>query len=542
MRQPTEILEQNRIKLQNRLDAGKTLIERNRLGQFATPTPLALEILQYAKNILPDNVELRFLDPAIGTGAFYSALITVFPKQRIAEAVGIEFDPYYGKPASELWRNTSLTVKIADFTHEPPSPRFNILICNPPYVRHHHMENGYKLRLQTRMNEATGMKISGLAGLYCHFLGLSHAWMADGGIAGWLIPSEFMNVNYGKTLKNYLLSKVTLLHIHRFDPNDTQFADALVSSAIVWFRKSRPPKNHSVMFSFGGTLLKPKLARHISINNLLHESKWTRFPNSDVRTDVSIPTLADFFQIKRGIATGDNSFFILDSKEIASRNLPMEVFQPILPSPRYLTGNEVLSDKSGLPLIDRKLFLLNMRLSEDEIENRFPTLASYLKHGKSLGIHERYICKHRNPWYSQENRPPAPIVCTYMGRGSVKREMPFRFILNKSRATVANVYLAMYPKPLLKRAIDNDSKLIQKIWVVLNQIEPERLLGEGRVYGGGLYKLEPSELSSVDANSIANLIPGYKLSPKGGQISLFDDFGDLSASDLFQRTAESHNR
>lgn len=537
-----DLLEQNRIQLQIELDAGKIQAERNRLGQFATPTQLALDILQYAKTILPDNVDLRFLDPAIGTGAFYSALTTVFPRQRIAEALGFEIDPYYGKPASDLWKNLGLTIKIADFTHDHPSPRFNILICNPPYVRHHHLENGYKLRLQTRTTEASGIKISGLAGLYCHFLGLSHAWMADGGIAGWLIPSEFMDVNYGKAVKHYLLNKVTLLHIHRFDPNDVQFADALVSSAVVWFRKSLPPKNPSVMFSFGGTLLKPRIARHIPVKNLLQEAKWTRFPNSDIRINGANPTLSDFFQIKRGIATGDNSFFILDGEEIASRNLPMEVFLPILPSPRYLPGYEISSDKNGLPLLDRQLFLLDIRLSEDEIGQSFPMLVSYLQYGKSLGVHERYICRHRTPWYSQENRPPAPIVCTYMGRGDTKSGRPFRFILNKSKATVSNVYLAMYPTPLLKRAIDSDSKLIHQIWEVLNQIAPERLLGEGRVYGGGLHKLEPKELSNVEATAIAKLIPGFKLNPKGRQISLFDDQGDLSANNLFQRTAKSRGR
>jgi hypothetical protein len=43
----------------------------------------------------------------------------------------------------------------------------------------------------------------------------------------------------------------------------------------------------------------------------------------------------------------------------------------------------------------------------------------------------------------------------------------------------------------------------------------------------------------VDATAIANLIPGFKLNPKGIQISLFDDFGNLSANNLFQRSAKS---
>lgn len=62
--------------------------------------------------------------------------------------------------------------------------------------------------------------------------------MSEDGIAGWLIPSEFMDVNYGKALKAYLLREVTLLHIHRFEPNNVQFDDALVSSAVVWFKNA----------------------------------------------------------------------------------------------------------------------------------------------------------------------------------------------------------------------------------------------------------------------------------------------------------------
>ncbi len=39
---------------------------------------------------------------------------------------------------------------------------------------------------------------------------------------------------------------------------------------------------------------------------------------------------------------------------------------------------------------------------------------------------------------------------------------------------------------------------------------PEQLLSEGRVYGGGLHKLEPRELANVDATAIAELIPDFQ--------------------------------
>ncbi|RIH87616.1 Modification methylase Eco57IB [Calidithermus terrae] len=521
MAKTIDSVEKQRLALQSEIDAQKTQAERNRLGQFATPPALALDILKYAATLLPKGEKVRFLDPAIGTGSFYSALRKVFPKKRIGKALGFEIDPLYEKPASALWSDSDLTIKLTDFTREEPSPSFNLVICNPPYVRHHHLQNGDKARLQFLTQQASGMKLSGLAGLYCYFLGLSHGWMAQGCIAGWLIPSEFMDVNYGKAVKQYLLDRVTLLHIHRFDPNNVQFADALVSSAVVWFKNAPPPPNHEVKFTFGGTLSEPRVTRYVPARVLAYEPKWTRFPASDVRVRNVILRLSDLFQVKRGLATGDNSYFILAEDEIVARGLPMEVFTPILPSPRYLQQDEVKARKDGTPDIERRLFLLNTKLTEDEIRRRFPALAAYLDEGKAKGIHERYLCKHRSPWYSQEDRPPAPIVCTYLGRSDARTAKPFRFILNGSRATVANVYLALYPTRVLASELDRDSSLLRRIWSALNELPPNMLLGEGRVYGGGLHKLEPRELSNVPATFIQDLLPHTSISKNGTQIGLF---------------------
>ncbi len=338
---------------------------------------------------------------------------------------------------------------------------------------------------------------------------LSHDWMREEGIAGWLLPSEFMDVNYGAAIKKYLLEKVTLLHIHRFDPDNVQFSDALVSSVVVWFKKAKPPANHSVKFTFGGELLKPKLEKFVSIKDLSTEAKWTRFPAASIRCQTSAPSISDFFTVKRGIATGDNSYFILNKAEIERRCLPMEVFRPILPSPRYITRDIIDADSHGIPLLERRLFLLDLDLTEDEIKDRFPNLWIYLEEGKDRGVHERYLCRHRTKWYSQEKRPVAPIVCTYLGRGNSSTGRPFRFLLNKSKATVANVYLAMYPKPILKEALIYEPNLIHKVWETLNTIRPNILFEEGRVYGGGLYKMEPKELANVPVPDLADILNKY---------------------------------
>ncbi len=516
--------EARRLALQTKLDAEKTPEQRNIMGQFATPTVLAKDILAYAVSLLPEVAPIRFLDPGIGTGSFYSALRASVPAKRIKAAEGFEIDPHYTLPAQDLWTKTPLKIRMTDFTTAVPpaedQERFNLLICNPPYVRHHHIVNGEKVRLQDASEQACGVRIAGLAGLYCYFLALSHAWMSEDGIAAWLIPSEFMDVNYGRTVKRYLLSKVNLLRIHRFDPNDVQFADALVSSAIVFFRKQPPPADHQVQFTFGGMLADPKISRLIPAKELKKENKWTRFPVAEIREKHNGLTLGDLFRIKRGLATGDNSFFILTHDQIGEHQLPWEFFRPILPSTRYLKGNHIKADKDGNPVLERQLFLLDCRLPEEDVKLRYPTLWAYLQTGKP-DVSERYLSRHRKPWYSQENRPPAPLICTYLGRSNKKNgRPPFRFILNESKATAANVYLLLYPNPALARALATDKRLARKIWTWLNSIKAEELLGYGRVYGGGLHKLEPNELASVPADQIARLA-GIALAPPQEQGDLF---------------------
>ncbi len=348
----TTELEERRRFLQDHLDAQKSAAERNRMGQFYTPNSLAVDILRYAESQLGEEEDVRFIDPAIGTGAFYSALLKVFDEKRVNASVGYEIDPHYGLPAAELSSEMGLDVRLQDFTQDTTpgyDERFILLICNPPYVRHHHILNDAKRRLHLQTRRVAGIEINGLAGLYCYFLGLSHGWMTDGGLAGWLIPSEFMDVNYGISLKRYLLDHVTLLHIHRFDPKDVQFGDALVSSAVVWFRKEAPPINHEVRFSYGGTLRQPKQQRLVPAEMLRHAPKWTRYPMNHSHKAAKGPVLGDFFTIKRGIATGNNKYFIISADEIKRRQLPMEAFKPILPSPRYLTNDEIKVDRNGTP-------------------------------------------------------------------------------------------------------------------------------------------------------------------------------------------------
>lgn len=507
-----ELIEAQRLIEQARLDASKSAIDRNRLGQYATPSPLALEIIEYSKSLFSTDEKIRFLDPAIGTGSFYSALLRVFPLEQIENAVGYEIDPDYAGTAIQLWSNTSLELNIADFTEAHLGKweelKFNFLICNPPYVRHHHLSIDKKKILRKLGIKTTGIQLSGLAGLYAYFLLIAHKWMSHDGLACWLIPSEFMDVNYGKQITEYLLNKVTLLRIHRFAPEDLQFEGVLVSTSVIWFKNTKPDREHFIEFTTGESISHPSSSNTISSQSLKEISKWSGsiLSNNQKGQIKSTIKLSDLFDIKRGVATGANHFFILTLEQIERLRIPLTTLTPILPSPRYLPEDEIFSDEHGNPRFESKLFLLDCKLQPEELQIKYPSVWSYLQRGIDAGIPERYLCRHRSLWYWQEVRSPAPFLCTYMGRNQSKNGKPFRFILNHSIAIAPNVYLMMYPKQDLASLLMAKPQYLQRVWKALNSISMQSLIDEGRVYGDGLHKLEPRELANAPADVLLEIL------------------------------------
>lgn len=504
------LIESRRMQLQTAIDNSKSIESRRRFGQFATPYELAQEIISYGLKLQAEK-EISFLEPAIGTGAFYSALLSEYTKQSksIKSATGIELDNDFFAAARKLWEDTGINLVNSDFTDTVCFEKINFLISNPPYVRHHYIDREQKAKLSAMAKKETGLSLSGLAGLYCYFVLCAHKWLAPNAICGWLIPSGFMDVNYGSILKEYLLNNVHLLRIHRYNPKNCKFDDALVSSCVVWFRNETISENYEVEFSYGGTHENPEVSGNIDRTTLEKQRKWTHFPekiNADRQVErVDTPTLGDYFTIKRGLATGDNSFFILSKEQIDELGLNMEFFTPILPSPRHLKCNEVFSDQDGYPCLDTQYFLLNCNLPEDELKEYYPSIWSYLNAGKDTTA-KKYLCKNRKVWYYQEDRTAAPFLCSYMGRGKNGHSAPFRFILNHTNAIATNSYLMLYPKDILRKALTQSPDTLHRVWEMLTSITANDLECEGRVYGGGLTKIEPSELSYVKCPHLAELL------------------------------------
>ena len=493
-----------RDRLQKALDAQKTSKERNMKGQFATPYTLACSIMKKAKTFCHKRT-VSFIEPSIGLGAFYAAFRSVF-QSAAGHALGFEIDSHYYNPSKELWAKEDLELRKADFLKERTNgERFDLLVANPPYVRHHHIDGEKKKELQKEVMQSTGIKISGLAGLYCYFLILSEKWLADGALSCWLIPSEFLDVNYGKAIKQYLLECVDLLCVHKFKADDVQFDDALVSSTIIFFRKGKPSEKE-IEFSCGEDVNVPSRKMKIERKRLTASCKWSNLFVEDTTNYSSNDDckLGNFFTVKRGIATGDNSFFVMNMDTIEKYHIPSKFLKPVLPSPRYLKEDIISSDNDGNVALAQKQYLFSCNLPEDVLKEKYPSVWEYIQEGVKRGVNKGYICSHRPLWYFCEDRKPAPFVVPYMGRGDSSKKM-FRFILNKTKAITTNVYLLLYPKDNYLKCL-TDTKLLNEVWQTLNEVTSEQFATNGREYGGGLHKLEPKELLNIKVPSLPSLL------------------------------------
>lgn len=469
--------ERLRAAAQLSLEHGIPASERNKKGQFATPYKLALHIVKEAFRLCPKAQNV--LEPSCGTGAFISAVRSLSDTTMVKAC---ELDSRFFKTATSLWSDIHTEIFEEDFLNFQPNEKFDLLISNPPYSRHHHITKEAKELYGEAVRRETGVRISSLAGLHAYFILRGNELLSPDGYAFWLIPSELFSVNYGLVIKNAITSSKAVRRVHFFNSTELQFEDALVSSSVLVVQNRPANLTDKVLLTYGDFVTPEKIVE-TTISKLKQCPKWQHFSSSE--TIEKRIKLRDFFSAKRGIATGDNKFFVRSLADWASLGIDKEWLTPVVEPPRVFKGSVIKADHDGWPL-ETKLAVLSID-SSIQFEDLPPRVRDFLNTCSDT-TKSSYIVRNRKLWYSVEKRKAAPIICTYMGRSNV---VPFRFIRNLSKAIVLNSYLGLYPiLPMAQEELDN---ICQK----LNSIAPDELIRKSREYGGGLRKLEPQELLSI---------------------------------------------
>ncbi len=283
------VAEAKRLQAQMALEASLSIEERILRGMLATPSHLAQQIARCVGRLLDENRPIRYCEPFMGTGPFYSALRWVVPREAIESATGIEIDGESARAAAGLWSGEGVRIFQGDFLEaldaQPPLARPNLVMCDPPCFKPEQLKQSYKLQLQDRVMKAAGIRVSPLAPYYVYAFLLAGEWMEEGGLAAWLVPAEFMSSKYSDPMRKYLVERTSLIRVHRLDPRTAGSEDVWISSAIIIYRKVLPKKDSKVLFSFRGPLSDPVISQEVALGELAGNPLWESYPFVRVRTE-----------------------------------------------------------------------------------------------------------------------------------------------------------------------------------------------------------------------------------------------------------------
>lgn len=487
---------------------------------FITPPEYAHDMAVCALDAFSNDGEaIDFGDSAIGTGTLFLALQHLIDKKNNAHekrytfrsAIGIDNDQTMAQEAFVKCSKRGLKVIYGDALspYIDLGTKRNLMIVNPPYNRYQDIPENYRKQIGKLSQEQTGIHVPGDAGLYVYHMLIMDKWLNEDGVAVWLIPTIFLQARYGEAIRNYLLNRVQLLRLHIYDEQNLQFDNTMISTTIVVFRKSSCNNKQKVAVSYGSSLRSPN---YVDIELLRSEiQNWRRIIMSPVSAVSHINSTQDklqfqmLFDIKRGLATGANSFFVLNRDTAKSKGIPDCALRPVLPKARFLESLIIEAEQDGYPRVAPQLALIDCDLPWELIKTKYPQFYNYLCTAREQGIIERTLVKSRNPWYKQERRDAPPFLLTYMGRNK-KNLPPLYFVLNKSQAVALNTYILLYPKPWLKEILDSDEELYKNLLSSLNNSASNSLKQQTRVYSGGLQKLEPNELKELPITAIPEVI------------------------------------
>ncbi len=476
---------------------------RRVLGQTFTPPPVIESMIAWAAGtgIRP----ARVVDPGSGSARMLLAAGRRWPQ---AALIGVEIDP-----AAAIIGRASLAaagfagrsaVLLGDYcgARLPPAEGPTLFLGNPPYVRHHQIAAPGKDWLRRAAREQ-GVPASGLAGLHAHFFLATarHAALGDLGVL--ITAAEWLDVNYGRLVRELLLGALGGQAVHLIEPATAVFADAAATSVIACFRPGTTPKAIRMRRVAGPAELGALAGgTPVAVPVLRAASRWgplfrgsgpgsagpgstrpaSAGPRRPGRLREGHVELGELCRVHRGQVTGANAVWITAGPHPL---VPARFCVPAVTRARELiVAGPVLAP--GAPL--RQVISLPADL-DDLPGGERAGVARFLRQATAAGAADSYVARHRTPWWRVRLGAPPPIMASYMGR------RPPVFVRNQAGVSYLNIAHGLYPREPL------DPGVLDALAAFLCQsVSPE----QGRVYAGGLIKFEPREMERL-------LVPGPAL-------------------------------
>jgi hypothetical protein len=430
---------QNKLEMVKR----KTAYE---LSESQVATPQSVVSLFWRLAIRSRNRFGKVLDMGAGDCRFIRG-------GKFKKYVGVEIDPLRSRDIV-LPDNARLIYNCA-FKHRENN--YDACIGNPPYVRHHDVEDDWKETTIARIKKDLGITINKNSNLYLYFLCLGLLKTRPDGLVALVIPYEWVSRPSAKALRDYIIEQRWNVSVYRFQQ---PIFDGVLTTASVSIIDKRTDKGLWKYFEITSDF-KIVARSNMATAKVLEYAK----------RDKKIWGL-------RGLSPGSQKIFTLTEGERIHLGLPKTDFFPCVTS--------LKKAPSSLKVLTRASFKEHFIdagarcwLLKSYNKNLSPTVVTYLETVPKQ-MRNNYTCLNQTPWYRYVPHPAPQLL---FGSGFTK--FGPKVLINEIRARAVGSVWGIHAKGKLKR------RKLQKYLLELNF--EKRVVAHAET----LKKVEVNQLNSV---------------------------------------------
>lgn len=441
-------------------------VNKMKHGIYYTPSDLA----EYLVDSILKEDDVTVFDPSYGAGALLSAASKIRESHDNNKELNLFGCDIHKSIVTDNSLSNAFLIET-DFFEFNPETRFDLILTNPPYVKHQNQDKKHIAELKKLYPE---LKIlSNSSDLWAYFLVKCTGHLKINGSIGAILPWSFIQSNYSIQVRKWLLENfgdIKLLAL-----NNAYFEGANERVVLLWL-KEYGTKNSSIQFACTNEPEEKIFYTHLSKNewleNIIMHNRSVKLNTifDYLKQSPNFSQFEEYAEVRIGVVTGANKFFIQKKEEALNLGFKKKDLVPIITK-----SNELVSFlKTGRKSLKQ---LLHIDRSWENSE--------YLKHGISEEYHLRTHSKNRSIWYQiPSSKLPDAFFPYRVGK------IPF-MVLNNNKVQSTNSIHRIYFKNVTP--IEQKSIVISLL-SIYGQLSIET---NAKTYGRGMIKIEPGSLYKI---------------------------------------------
>ena len=453
-------------------------------GVVYTPEAIADEVTRTALDSY-EGVPDRILEPSVGEGAFVKSLACHEIGGSCITAVDI--DGVVIERVRDCYEAIeAIHADFLDYALERENGSFDLIIGNPPFLKRADCGVGFRNRL-AEASERTGFPAGELKNAWAAFAVVAADLVDSGGVLALVLPHQLLTAQYGRAVQTHLVK--TGFELDVFAPDSKAFSSIEQDAVVLIARRSADGLGPVRVFrvrefwnlepSASATVdILESGAASIDVKSVLLDTETTDLLRR-IRSEWG--RVSDYCESAAGIVTAANRDFIL--RDVDAERLGLRPWvRRILQKGSHLPAGPVFSTEDSKRL--SRTVPCNL---VDFCAEGSPPLSdearSFIEECEARGIHERYKCQRRSPWYN------IPIVSAGDGLFFKRANVYPRLCVNEASilATDAAYQVRMMDGYAIR---DLCFSFYNSITLLFAEVD-------GRSYFSGVLELTPTEFRGL---------------------------------------------